>query len=156
MLDEDTVEAGFLDLCEDVFWHYEEEQCYWLRFPFQGHALKKGKGKGKSKKGKSKGKGYQARRFFRSYRKGTSLCRKRGDAKGDRSLFFGFGHLLVTILSFFLTFWVTFLPPPFCGRVSTGKGKKSQKGESSKRPVLWQGPYCQEERQTPRSSLACT
>ena len=31
----------------------------------------------------------------------TSMCRKRGEAKGDTSLFSGFGHLLVTFLSLF-------------------------------------------------------
>ena len=39
---------------------------------------------------------------------------KGGTQKGiGRSFFFGFGHLLVTILSPFLTFLVTFLPIPF-------------------------------------------
>ena len=51
-----------------------------------------------------------------------SPSHKRGDAKGDRFTFFGFGHLLVTILSLFLTFFGHFfayplLTPPFCGRV---------------------------------------
>ena len=35
VLDEKTGEEGFLDLCEDVFWFYGEDQCFWQRYPFQ-------------------------------------------------------------------------------------------------------------------------
>ena len=46
---------------------------------------------------------------------------ERGEAKGDRSLFFCFGHLLITILSLCWRFWSLFCLSPFacplCGRV---------------------------------------
>ena len=44
VLDEETHEEGFLDLCKDVFWQYDEDQNFWQRFPFQSRALRKGKG----------------------------------------------------------------------------------------------------------------
>ena len=46
----------------------------------------------------------------------TQCAAQEGRQKRDRSLFFCFGHLLVTILSPFLMFLVTFLPIPFCSR----------------------------------------
>ena len=70
--DETTGDEGFLDEHEDIFWMYDEDQCYWMKYPFQGRSLRKGgksKGGGKGKQGKAKGKGSSARRFFRPYRK---------------------------------------------------------------------------------------
>ena len=58
--DETTGDEGFLDEHEDMFWMYDEDQCYWMRYPFQGRSLRKGgksKGGGKGKQGKSKGQG---------------------------------------------------------------------------------------------------
>ena len=57
--DETTGEEGFLDEHEDTLWIYDEDQCYWIKYPFQGRTLRKGgksKGGGKGKQGKSKGK----------------------------------------------------------------------------------------------------
>ena len=54
--DEYTGDEGFLDEHEDISWIYDEEQCFWMRNPFQGRYPKKGgKSKGKGKKGKSEG-----------------------------------------------------------------------------------------------------
>ena len=79
--DETTGDEGFLDQHEDIFWMYDEEQCFWMKYPFQGRSLRKGgksKGGGKGKQGKSKGKGASARRFFRPYRKGGGKGKKSG------------------------------------------------------------------------------
>ena len=85
MQDEYTGGEGFLDEREDLFWVYDEEQCFWTKFPFQGRSLRKGgKFKGQGKSGKSKGgKGSSARRFFRPYRKGGGKGKKSG--KGSSS-----------------------------------------------------------------------
>ena len=66
--DETTGDEGFLDEHEDLFWVYDEDQCFWMKYPFQGRSLRKGfrsdKSKGgKGKQGKSKGKGAMARRL---------------------------------------------------------------------------------------------
>ena len=73
-------DESFLDEHEDIFWIYDEDQCYWIRQPFQGRFLKKGgKPKGESKKGASKGgKGSASRRFFRPFRKGSGKGKKFG------------------------------------------------------------------------------
>ena len=79
--DELTGDEGFLDEHEDLFWVYDEEQCFWIKFPFQGRSLRKGgKSKGNGKKpGKSKGgKGSRACRFFRPCRKGGGKGKKSG------------------------------------------------------------------------------
>ena len=79
--DETIGEEGFLDEHEDTLWIYDEDQCYWVRYPFQGRTLRKGgksKGGGKGKQGKRKGKGFSARRFFRPYRKGGGKGKKGG------------------------------------------------------------------------------
>ena len=79
--DETTGDEGFLDEHEDIFSMYDEDQCYWMKYPFQGRSLRKGgksKGGGKGKQGKSKGKGAPARRFFRPYRKGGGKGKKSG------------------------------------------------------------------------------
>ena len=60
--DETTGDEGFLDEHEDLFWVYDEEQCFWMKYPFQG----------------AKGKGASARRFFRPYRKGGGKGKKSG------------------------------------------------------------------------------
>ena len=76
----------FLDEHEDIFWMYDEDQCYWMKYPFQGRYLRKGsksKGGGKGKQGKSKGKGSSARRFFRPYRKGGGKGKKSGKSSGS-------------------------------------------------------------------------
>ena len=65
---------------------YDEEQCFWMKYPFQGRSLRKGgksKGGGKGKQGKSKGKGASARRFFRPYRKGGGKGKKSGKSNGS-------------------------------------------------------------------------
>ena len=84
--DEATGEEGFLDEHEDTLWIYDEDQCYWAKYPFQGRTLRKGgksKGGGKGKQGKNKGKGYQARRFFRPYRKGGGKGKKGGKSSSS-------------------------------------------------------------------------
>ena len=83
--DKYTGDEGFLDEHEDLFWVYDEDQCFWTKGPFQGRSLRKGgKSKGKGKSGKSKGgKGSAARRFFRPYRKGGGKGKKSG--KGGSS-----------------------------------------------------------------------
>ena len=83
--DETTGDEGFLDEHEDLFWVYDEEQCFWMKCPFQGRYLRKdGKSKGgKGKQGKSKGKGASARRFFRPYRKGGGKGKKSGKSSGS-------------------------------------------------------------------------
>ena len=84
--DETTGDEGFLDEHEDLFWVYDEDQCYWMKYPFQGRSLRKGgksKGGGKGKQGKSKGKGASARRFFRPYRKGGGKGKKSGRSSGS-------------------------------------------------------------------------
>ena len=84
--DETTGDEGFLDEHEDIFWMYDEDQCYWMKYPFQGRSLRKGgksKGGGKGKQGKSKGKGSSARRFFRPYRKGGGKGKKSGKSSGS-------------------------------------------------------------------------
>ena len=66
VLDETTGDEGFLDEHEDLFWVYDEDQCFWMKYPFRRSLRKGGKSKGgKRKMGKSKGKGSTARRFFR-------------------------------------------------------------------------------------------
>ena len=53
--DEITGDERFLDEHEDLFWVFDEDQCFWLKYPFQGRSLRKG-GKsngGKGKQGKS-------------------------------------------------------------------------------------------------------
>ena len=79
--DEITGDEGFLDEHEDLFWVYDEDQCFWMKYPFQGRSLRKGgKSKGaKGKQGKSKGKGATARRFFRPCRKGGGKGKKSGN-----------------------------------------------------------------------------
>ena len=77
--DETTGDEGFLDEHEDIFWMYDEDQCYWMKYPFQGRSLRKGKGK----QGKSKGKGASARRFFRPYPKGGGKGKKSGLSSGS-------------------------------------------------------------------------
>ena len=47
--DEITGDEGFLDEHEDLFWVYDEDQCFWMKCPFQGRSLRKG---GKPKGGK--------------------------------------------------------------------------------------------------------
>ena len=47
--DEVTGDKGFLDEHEDLFWVYDEDQCFWKKYPFQGRSLRKS---GKSKGGK--------------------------------------------------------------------------------------------------------
>ena len=84
--DETTGDEGFLDEHEDLFRVYDEEQCFWMKYPFQGRSLRKGgksKGGGKGKQGKSKGKGASARRFFRPYRKGGGKGKKSGKSSGS-------------------------------------------------------------------------
>ena len=84
--DENTGDEGFLDEHEDLFWVYDEEQCFWKKYPFQGRSLRKGgksKGGGKGKQGKSKGKESSARRFFRPYRKGGGKGKKSGKSSGS-------------------------------------------------------------------------
>ena len=84
--DETNGDEGFLDEHEDIFWIYDEDQCYWMKYPFQGRSLRKGsksKGGGKGKQGKAKGKGSSARRFFRPFRKGSGKGKKGG--KGSSS-----------------------------------------------------------------------
>ena len=84
--DETNGDEGFLDEHEDIFWVYDEDQCYWMKYPFQGRFLRKGsksKGGGKGKQGKAKGKGSSARRFFRPFRKGSGKGKKGG--KGSSS-----------------------------------------------------------------------
>ena len=83
--DETTGDEGFLDEHEDLFWVYDEEQCFWMKYPFQGRSLRKGgKSKGgKGKQGKSKGKGASARRFFRPYRKGGGKGKKSEKSSGS-------------------------------------------------------------------------
>ena len=85
VLDETTGDEGFLDEHEDLFWVYDEDQCFWMKYPFQGRSLRKGgKSKGgKGKQGKSKGKGSTARRFFRPYRKGGGKGKKSGKSSGS-------------------------------------------------------------------------
>ena len=31
-----TGDEGFLDECEDIFWIYDKERCFWMKNPFQG------------------------------------------------------------------------------------------------------------------------
>ena len=84
--EEFTSDEGFLDEHEDLFWVCDEDQCFWMKWPFQGRSLKNGgKSKGgKGKQGKSKGrKGSTARRFFRPCRKGGGKGKKSG--KGGSS-----------------------------------------------------------------------
>ena len=71
-------DEGFLDEHEDLFWVYDKDQCFWMKYPFQGRSLRKGgKSKGgKGKQGKSKGQGSTARRFFWPYRKGGGKGKK--------------------------------------------------------------------------------
>ena len=85
VLDETTGDEGFLDEHEDLFWVYDEDQCFWMKYPFQGRSLRKGgKSKGgKGKQGKSKEKGSTARRFFRPYRKGGGKGKKSGKSSGS-------------------------------------------------------------------------
>ena len=85
VLDETTGDEGFLDEQEDLFWLYDEDQCFWMKYPFQGRSLRKGdKSKGrKGKQGKSKGKGSTARRFFRPCRKGGGKGKKTGKSSGS-------------------------------------------------------------------------
>ena len=40
--DETTGDEGFLDEHEDIFWMYDEDQCYWMKYPFRGRSLRKG------------------------------------------------------------------------------------------------------------------
>ena len=79
VFDETTGDEGFLDEHEDLFWVYDKDQCFWMKYPFQGRSLHKGgKSKGgKGKQGKSKGKGSTTRRFFRP-------CRKEEEEKARR------------------------------------------------------------------------
>ena len=49
--DETTGDEGFLDEHEDLFWVYDEDQGFWMKYPFQGRSLRKG---GRSKRGKGK------------------------------------------------------------------------------------------------------
>ena len=62
VLDETTGDEGFLDEHEDLFWVYDEDQCFSMNYPFQGRSLRKGgKSKGgQGKLGKSKGKGFDS------------------------------------------------------------------------------------------------
>ena len=85
VLDETTRDEGFLDEHEDLFWVCDEDQCFWMKYPFQGRSLRKGgKSKGgKGKPGKSKGKGSTARQFFRPYRKGGGKGKKTGKSSGS-------------------------------------------------------------------------
>ena len=64
---------------------YDEDQCFWMKYSFQGRSLRKGgKSKGgKGKQGKSKGKGSAARRFSRPYRKGGGKGKKSGKSSGS-------------------------------------------------------------------------
>ena len=51
--DETTGEEGFLDEHEDTLWIHDEDQCYWVKYPFQGRTLRKGgKSKGEEKESK--------------------------------------------------------------------------------------------------------
>ena len=84
--DDTTGEEGFLDEHEDTLWIYDEDQGYWVKYPFQGRSLRKGgksKGGGKGKQGKSKGEGFSARRFFRPYRKGGGKGKKSGKSSSS-------------------------------------------------------------------------
>ena len=84
--DETNGDEGFLDEHEDIFWMYDEDQCYWMKYPFQGRSLRKGsksKGGGKGKQGKAKGKGSSARRFFRPFRKGGGKGKKGGKSSSS-------------------------------------------------------------------------
>ena len=84
--DEFAGDERSLDEHEDLFWVYDEGQCFWMKFPFQGRSLRKrGKSKGKGKTpGKSKGgKGSGARQFFRPCHKGGGKGKKSG--KGGSS-----------------------------------------------------------------------
>ena len=47
--DETTGDEGFLDEHEDLFWVYDEDQCFWMKYPFKGKSLRKG---GKSREEK--------------------------------------------------------------------------------------------------------
>ena len=78
--DEYTGDKGFLDEHEDLFWVYDEGQCFQCRLLRKG-----GKSKGgKRKQGKSKGGiGSAARRFFRPCRRGGGKGKKSG--KGGSS-----------------------------------------------------------------------
>ena len=40
VLDETTGNEGFLDEHEDLFWVYDEDQCFWMKYPFQGRKRK--------------------------------------------------------------------------------------------------------------------
>ena len=60
VLDETTGDEGFLDEHEDLFWVYDEDQCFWMKYPCQGRSLRKG---GKSKGGKGEAGQVQRRRF---------------------------------------------------------------------------------------------
>ena len=64
---EETGEEGFLPDFEEVFWVYDDDQCYWSSRPTPFRNMKKGKGKGKKgkSKGKGKGKGAKGRRFLK-------------------------------------------------------------------------------------------
>ena len=84
--DETNGDEGFLDEHEDIFWMYDEDQCYWMKYPFQGRSLRKvskSKGGGKGKQGKAKGKGSSARRFFRPFRKGGGKGKKGGKSSSS-------------------------------------------------------------------------
>ena len=77
--DEITGDEGFLDEHEDLFWVYDEDQCFWMKCPFQGRSLRKdGKSKEKESKASPKKRVTTARRFFRPYRKGGGKGKKSG------------------------------------------------------------------------------
>ena len=42
-------EEVYLDPDEDAFWTYDEEQCYWMRRPFQGRSQRRGKTRAKAR-----------------------------------------------------------------------------------------------------------
>ena len=86
MVNQTISDEGFLDEHEDLLsWVYDEDLCFWMKFPFQGRSLRKSSQfKGKRKSGKSKGgKGSSAHRFFRPYRKEEARARSLG--KGSSS-----------------------------------------------------------------------
>ena len=81
--DEEDGAEGFLDVLEDVFWIWDDNDYAWFQRRFQGRRTRKGKGKGR----KGKGKGRQGRRFFRSRTKGKGKGKRKGKSHlaGDES-----------------------------------------------------------------------
>ena len=61
--DEYTGDEGLLDEHEDLLWAYDEEQCFWMKFPFQGRSLRKsGKSGGQMFKNRNRGRKLPLRR----------------------------------------------------------------------------------------------